>query len=175
MGEGTGLSRQARALLGVWAFIGTGLHAGSFALLPGAERLVPIAAGIGISAGLSWLVVGMTVLAMTPCRADRAGRIAGWFDTCLIAMSIGECLLVSAAALNAAAGTLGIANEPDFMMRLHLAILIAADIVMAGVFAWRARKSGEKLITAGVLWVVVLNGSFAVFLWVLSGPLGYGG
>lgn len=165
------LSWPARLLLGVWAFIGTGLHAGSFAVLPGAERLLPIAVGIGISAGVSWLVVGVAVLALT--RGERR-RVANWFDTCLVAMGVGECLLVGAAGVNAAAGRLGIANEPDFMMGLHLGILIAADALMSAVFAWRACKSGEKLLTAAALWVVVLNGSFAVVLWALARPLGYG-
>lgn len=173
------LTRRSRFLLGAWAFIGTALHAGSFALLPDAQRLLPIAAGIGISAGLSWFIVGLAVLAIT--RGDgphRGTRIMRWFDTCLVAMGVGECLLVSAAALNAAAmavARLDLANEPDFMMKLHLAILVLADAVMAVVFVRRARQFGEKLSTAGLLWVVALNGSFAVFLWMLSGSLGYAG
>lgn len=169
---GIGLSGRTRAGLAAWAFIGTALHAGSFALLEDAGRLLPIATGIGLSAGLSWLVMGVVVLGFV--RGDRA-RLARWFDTCLVAMGVGECLLVGAAGLNAVVAALRSPDEPEFMLSVHVAILVAADAAMAGVFAWRARKSGEKLASAAILWVVVLNGSFALFMVLLAGPLGYGG
>lgn len=168
------LSWRARAALAAWAFIGTGLHAGSFALLPSAERLLPLAAGIGISAALSWFIVGLAVLAMLRRQPERSARLAMWFDTCLIAMAVGECLLVAAGGLNAIAAAGGLANEPEFMLRLHLIILLVTDLVMAAVFARRARRAGESLATAAALWIIVLNGSFALLLWALAGPLGYG-
>lgn len=168
------LSRSARVALCILAFAGTALYSSSFALRPDAVRLVPLATGIGVSAGLAWMVLGQAILALY--RRGHGGVrgsvvVMMWFDTCLLAMGVGEVLLVGAAALNFAAWAGG--NAWSVPLWGHAAILVCADVVMGAMFVGRARAFGIRAWVALALWVGVLNGSFGVFLWAFRGPMGY--
>lgn len=168
------LSRSARVALCILAFAGTAVYSSSFALRPDAAKLVPLATGIGISAGLAWMVLGQAILALY--RRGHGGVrgsvvVMMWFDTCLLAMGVGEVVLVGAAALNFAAWAMG--NTWGVPLWGHGVMLVVADALMGAMFVGRARGFGIRGWVATALWVGVLNGSFAVFLWAFRGPMGY--
>lgn len=168
------LSMSARVALGLLAFFGTAVYSSSFALRPDAAKLVPLATGIGISAGLAWMVLGQAILAIY--KRGHAGVrgsvvVMMWFDTCLLAMGVGEVVLVGAAALNFVAWAMG--NTWGLPLWGHGAMLVLADVLMGAMFVGRARGFGIRGWVATALWVGVLNGSFGVFLWMLARPLGY--
>jgi hypothetical protein len=151
------LPLRFRATLAALAFIGTALYAASFILHPEAGRLVPIATAIGLSAGLSWMVLGKVILYI----AGRSGpKIMMWFDTCLLTMAAGELVLLTAALANLIAHFTG-HLIPAWA---HLGLLLLSDLVMASVFIIRAALLGTSPQLATALWIAVLNGAFAVFM-----------
>ena len=157
---------RLRAGLAGLAFIGTALYAGSFIFHPEAGRLVRIATGIALSAGMAWMILGKAILFM----AGRSGqRIMMWFDTCLLTIASGEVLLLTAAALNLAAYFAQVRLSPA----LHLGLLLASDAVMAAMFIWRSTRLGISPGVATLLWIVALNGSFAVLMVLFGFVFGY--
>jgi hypothetical protein len=160
------LSLRLRAALAALAFIGTALYAASFILHPAAAKLVPIATGIGLSAGLAWMILGKVLLYTT---GRNGPRIMMWFDTCLLTMAAGEVLLLTAAALNLVAHFAHLPIAPS----LHLALLLTADAVMGAVFIYRSKRLGISPALAAVLWIAVLNGSLAILLVLFGFVFGY--
>lgn len=162
---------RARAGLSALAFLGTAAYAASFFPLGDTVRLARIATAIGISAGVSWLILGIVIATM---ERRKSGRLALWFDTCLVAMAWGEAFLLFAAAFN-----FTISLRPDrlpsveFFGPFHAALLLGADCTMAAVFARRAARFGVPVRRSLVLWILVLNGTFVALLYALAAPLGY--
>lgn len=163
------LTLPARLALAGLAFIGTAVYASSFALRPlsdQAPRLLPLATGIGLAAGISWMVLGKVLLAL----AGRSGaKVLMWFDTCLLAMGVGECILIAAAGMNVIGWASGVAPPRG----AHLAMLLFADAAMAAVFILRSWKLGVSPALAATLWIAVLNGAFIIGLVLLAPLLGY--
>lgn len=153
-----------RLMLGATALGGTVAYAVSFRALPGAGRLVGAGAAVGLAAGLSWGTFGGALLLVT----GRGASALDWADACLRTMAAGIAVLALAAALNVACGVAGIDAGPP-IAGAHAAILLAANGVMCLTFARRAQLLGLSRGTALGLWMLVLNGTFALILMFLYG------
>lgn len=161
------LSWPARFLLGFISFAGTAVYAASFALTGYRERLMPIAIAIGIASGISWIVFGLVLLLATRGRPS----ILAWVDTCLVTQSMGIAVLMLTALINLIVYAAGATLGDNSSALLHLGILIAADIVMAITFVRRAIRTTLNRSMALALWILALNGIFALLL-ALMWPTG---
>lgn len=154
-----------RILLGVLAFAGTAVYAASFALLAGREAVLPLATAIAIAAGASWPVLGLSLLAATRLRPG----ILEWADVCLVTMSFGIAGLMAGVLWNLTAwlAEMSTGSATGLFFYFHLAILVAADVLMAAIFMRRARALGLNAMTALMLWVLALNGTFVLVIFLL--------
>ncbi len=167
--RGDGLSGAVRALLIGVAFIGTAFYAGSFAALPDNGQLVPLAAAVGISAAVSWPVLGFLLRE----RACSTGvPLMVFFDLCLVAMACGECVLGIAGLVNLWAGLgPGPAGRPP--LTAHGVLLLVSNAVMFVVFARGLARIGIGLRSSLWLWCGGLLAPFALSMLLLRHPLGY--
>jgi hypothetical protein len=159
-----------RAALIALAFLGTAVYAGSFAALSAEQRpewLLPLAIGVALASGVSWPLLGMALLRLSPDRAT----LMRWFDACLMTIAFGEAWLLTAAAWNIVAAQINPARSA--LLAAHLALLLGADITMCAIFAKHARAIGMSTRRAVTIWVFVMNGVFAALLLALARPLGY--
>ena len=145
------LTWPRRTLLTAVAFGGSTLYALSFANVPERARWLPIAAAIGIAAGVSWIVFGLVLLGVT----RRRPSIWHWADVCLRTMAVGMTIKMTTVLANLVA-------PPG--AGFHLAVLLVANLTMAGMFVAQARPLGVSLRAGLGLWFGVLNGVFAVVL-----------
>ena len=162
--DGNSLSWTGRLLFGTAAIAGTCIYAASFALIEEGAKLASVATAIGIASGISWPGFGVILLFVTRCRP----RILAWADACLITMIAGIVVLMLSALLNMSAFAIKASEAAGALTMIHIAILIAADLLMALVFIYLARRLGLSRLLAATLWVVALNGIFAGLLFLLS-------
>ena len=148
-----------RVLLALVAFGGSTVYALSFANVPERVRWLPVATAIGIAAGVSWVLFGLVLLVVTRWRPS----VWHWADACLRTMACGMAVKMSAVVAN-------LVGVPSAWF--HLGVLLVANLVMAAVFVWQARRLGMRLGTGLGLWFGALNGVFAL---VLGGLLNGGG
>ena len=145
------LNWSRRLLLCGVAFSGSAVYAWSFAGVPQREQWLPVASAIGIAAGVSWVLLGIVLLTVTRCRPS----VMAWADVCLVTMAVGIAMKMTAVFAN-------FVSTPS--ASFHLAVLMAANLVMACVFICRARRLGLRPLLATGLWFGVLNGLFAVVM-----------
>jgi hypothetical protein len=163
----TPLSWGARILFGLIAFVGTVVYAASFGIFEQSENILQAAKSIGVSSGLSWIGFGAVLLGATRFRPS----ILAWADACLRAQAAGIAVLMASVLVNLMSLAGGSALSPsgtDFKA-VHAVILIAADVLMAVLFARRATRLGMRFSLALALWIFVLNGLFILFL--IAGPV----
>jgi hypothetical protein len=176
------LSWPVRILLGLAAFLLTAVYTASF-LLDGesAAYYGRAALQVGVAAGVSWLLFGGVLLAITRLLP---GCLA-WADACLVTMLPGNVILLLSAALNlllflqsrtgrtpmiALPGTDTVVSASVTLSSessIHLLILLLADAVMCFTFVRQAKRLEVAWPLALFLWVVVQNGIFAVFLFAM--------
>jgi len=108
---------------------------------------------IAIAAGLSWIVFGAGIGAVTRFRPS----VWSWADLCLRVMAIGITPLILAAALVWS----GITETV-----VHVGLLLVSNGVMLTLFARGAMVRGMPLAVALALWVLVLDGIFILLLLV---------
>jgi len=154
------LSWAARVLFGCIALAGTAVYATSFGLFDRSEKLLPVARSIGIASGISWIIFGAILLAATRCRPS----VLAWADACLIAQAAGIGVLMTSVLVNLVARASDAAPTEDAFKMIHLAIVLAADVLMAWLFVGRARRLGMSLKMALALWILALNGFFLLTL-----------
>lgn len=157
-----------RFVLGVFAFGGAAIHAASFYAGPTTARLAGLAEVVQISAGVSWCVFGVVLLAVT----RRRPSVFFWADVCLVAMGYGMAVLMLGAMLNFVSewsSSLSIRT----IANLQVTIVLASNVVMGAIFISLGRRGGLSFATAIWLWVVGLNGVFAVVSAVLA-AVGFG-
>jgi hypothetical protein len=152
------------------AFVGTAMYAGSFAMLSRDQRpewLLPLAIGVAIASSVSWPLLGVVLLRLSPDRAI----LKRWFEACLTTCAIGVVWLLAGVGWNVLAAE----HDPtqSVLLATHLALLLGADITMCAVFAKHARAIGMSTRRAVTIWVFVMNGVFAALLLALARPLGY--
>lgn len=163
------LSWPARFLLGFISFVGTAVYAASFALIEFRERLMPLAVAVGIASAISWIVFGAVLLVVTRSRPS----LLAWVDTCLVTQNMGIAVLMLSALVNLIFYATGASLSDSASALVHTIILISADIVMAIVFVRRAVRIALSRATALALWIVVINGVFALLV-ALMWPTGTG-
>ncbi|GDY21986.1 hypothetical protein LBMAG56_33330 [Verrucomicrobiota bacterium] len=145
------LTWPRRILLTAVAFGGSSIYALSFAHAPERARWLPVAAAIGVAAGVSWIVFGLVLLGVT----GRRPSVWHWADACLRTMAVGMTIKMTTVVANLVAPTAA---------GFHLAVLVAANLAMAAMFVAQARPLGVSVRAALALWFGVLNGVFAIVL-----------
>jgi hypothetical protein len=153
-----------RVALGVIAVGGTLAYSASFKAVPCADWMVGAGASIGLAAGVAWLFFGGMLLLVTRARPSPMQ----WADACLRTMAAGILALVPAAVLNVHAefGTAG-ADPGLWLAGAHFILLAAANAFMFAIFLREARALGLGGSTALALWMLALNGGFALMLMFL--------
>lgn len=152
--ESTRLNWPYRLLLTGVAFAGSAIYAWSFAHVAQREQWLPVASAIGIAAGVSWVLFGLLLLAVTRAKPS----MLAWADACLVTMTAGMTIKTTTVVAN-------IISPPG--ASFHLAVLLTANLVMAGVFIWRAKRLAVRPLLAAGLWFGTLNGIFAVVMFGL--------
>lgn len=145
------LSWAARILFGCIAIVGTVVYATSFG-----ASLLPLARRVGIASGISWIAFGAVLLAATRCRPS----ILAWADACLVAQAAGISVLMMSVLVNLIARASDAPPSETAFRAIHGAIILSADVLMACLFARRARRLGMSLKAALALWTLALNGFF---------------
>jgi hypothetical protein len=155
-----------RVALGVIAVGGTLAYTASFRAVPRVDWIVGAGACIGLAAGLAWLFFGGVLLLVAGARPSALA----WADACLRTMATGILVLMPAAVLNVNAESVTSSTDDGglwFFAGTHLVLLAAANAVMLAKFLREARALGLYGPTALTLWMLALNGSFAVILMFL--------
>jgi hypothetical protein len=100
-GEGLGpFPWTVRATLLALAFVATGVHAGSFLLVPGEREWLEWAGRLAVASVVSWPCMGACVWGLCRREADGWRKVWGWFDACLVTMNVGEMVLAGSTAIN---------------------------------------------------------------------------
>jgi hypothetical protein len=152
----------SRILHATAAFVGTAVYAASFLALPDPRRLFPVAAAIGVAAGLSWPVFGAALRAVTGGRPSACD----WAEACLTTMTYGIAVLTVAAGLNLIVLP---SAPPTTHVPVHAGLLIVSNLLMAAVFVGAAGRLGLTVPAALGLWVAGLIGPFAAVLTAWEG------
>jgi hypothetical protein len=156
----------SRLALGALSIAGTILYVASFALCDSRHTLAPLAAAVGVAAGLAWVVFGLLIRLAAGARA-----VATWVDVCLRTQAVGTVVLVLAATANATffARADGLGSKPMFpvFVVVHAGLLLLADVLMGAHFVTAAQARGLSWPRALAAWVLGLNGIFAIVLVLL--------
>ena len=109
-----------------------------------------------LSTGCSWvLLCGLLVTITRKPILDLA-------EVCLIAMGFGEVVLLVGALADVAMPVHNVALPVNF------GIVLTSNVVMAIVFARGLQKIGVSLKLSLALWILGLNGSWPIFLFILA-------
>lgn len=159
-----GIRPITRALLVALAFAGSAVYALSFAATTPAQRWVAQAAAVGVAAGLSWILFGVLLIAVTRGRP----LVVSWMDACLRTMAVGIAVKMAAVLLNVAwwGGVTHLPDARQFLV-IHLVILACADAAMGARFCAESAARGVSIARAAALWVA-LNFVFGVLLFTFS-------
>jgi hypothetical protein len=122
---------------------------------------------MALSAGLSWGVFGPVLILLTRRHAFVLAH------ACLVTMAYGEAVLVSGAGVNALLASTGGPPGLDPAV-LNLLIVAMANATMAAALAAQLQAIGVPVWKSVLAWMVVLNGSGALFFWLFR-PLVSGG
>lgn len=152
------LSFGQRLILALVAVAGTIVYALSFNAIQQGE-LISYARKIGIAAGVSWLGLGAALVA----SATRVG-VARWFDLCLKTMSIGMAVLSFGVLTNLVIWPMMVSGGVGVLTDVQLGLLGLSDILMGTYFVKSAGLLGLPRVKGLLLWVIVLNGGFAVLV-----------
>ena len=164
-----------RLLLILIILAGSAVYAASYRLIAGTMDLTPIAAAIGIAAGIAWIGFGFLLLMVSQMHPRRFAGVSlwHWADVCLLAMSLGMAIKMIGVGGNVLAAAMqdGMVNL-TLLASIQLALLVITDVSMGFVFAKLTARLGMPLRMSCLLWIVALNGIFAA---VLGSLLAYGG
>jgi hypothetical protein len=154
------LTWLSRSLLVASAFLATAVYAGSFFMLGPAQRLTNLATDIAISSGIAWIGFGCVLLMVTRKRPS----VLAWVDACLLTMLVGNGVLLLSVLVNVIFGLFATHIKAMALAPAHAIILFIANGFMMVSFIYRTRNLGMRPWIAALLWVVVLNGFFALLL-----------
>lgn len=136
------------------AFGGSAAYAASFYLVKEAVAFRSLGLAIAVAAAVSWPAFGASLWATTRFRPS----LVAWVDLCLATMAIGIAVLGISIMVNLAG---------FWHPVVHYAVLVGSDASMAVRFVLGARRLGLAPLPALALWVIVLNGTFALLVAVL--------
>ncbi len=118
--------------------------------------MIGVAAAVGISAGLSWLLFGLLLLIV-----GRGGiSLLSWMDGCLTTMSWGVGVKMVGVVVNLS----GLGGADRGLWIVQSMLLVVADIVMGFVFVEQGRLRGVRRVAAISLWIFGLNVFMAILL-----------
>jgi hypothetical protein len=145
---------QRWSLLLAVALGGSLLYGGSLGLVLPGWHLSRAALWLTLSAGLAWCVFIPSLW--------LAFRLPLWrcFDACLITIAAGEVVLVSGALVNGLLWRDGLLAHAALINALVVGI---SNIAMAVMLVLQLRARGIGVVRTLALWMLVLNGSGAVF------------
>lgn len=112
------------------------------------------AAWLAISAGLAWCVFIPSLSALT-----RTPFIVCW-HACLVAMGGGEVVLMSGALVNA---MLWRCHSLAHAAAINAGVVLLSNIVMAALLTLQLHRRGVPTGRALAAWMLILNGSGALF------------
>jgi hypothetical protein len=138
---------------------GSVIYGASLSLVLPQWRPTEGALWMALSAGLSWCVFG-PALSLLTCR--NAFVLA---HACLVTMAYGEAVLVTGAALNALlalTGTKAVLSPAVF----NLALVALANAAMAVTLSAQLQAIGVPIGKTLLAWMLILNGSGALFFWL---------
>jgi len=125
------------------------------------SRLIelPIPAGLALAltivTGVSWVMFGVGM---------RLGSGLSWWrcaDHCLLAMVIGEAVLMTAASVNGIF-SFWLRDHALFTGYLNLGFVLISDVAMGACLASAFGRDGVRRRKTWLLWLLVLNGAAAL-------------
>lgn len=141
-------------VLVVYVFAATALFSGSFFLgYETGSRFITIGIIVGIAAALSWPVF---ISALSVASSLSFG---GALRACVYAMAVGNTVLLGSVALNTCGWALGWTSPFLF----HMLIIGASNLAMF-LTLFRVTRGAIGLAALAALWIVVLNGLFAIIV-----------
>jgi hypothetical protein len=146
--------------LGQWSLLiavavgGSCLYGASLSLLFSGWSGSGSAAWLAISAGLAWCV-------FIPCLSafTRVPLVTCW-HCCLVAMGGGEVVLVSGALVNV---VLLLRTAVAYSVEINAGIVLVSNIAMSALLALQLRRHGVAIAKTLVAWMLILNGTGAIF------------
>ena len=126
----------------------------------------PVRSGLwlALAAGLSWCVFGPLLVWLTRRRTLTC------MHACLVTMVYGEAVLGAGAAYNLAA-KLKPALRPVSPAKWNATLVGISNIVMATMLTHQLRALAVPAWKPLLAWIAFLNGSGALFFWLLRRPL----
>ena len=144
------------------AVIGSCLYGASLSLVLPDWKTGAAALWLAVSAGAAWCVF-IPVL----WRATRQPLLE-CFDRCLVTMACGEVVLASGALANLLLWRAALfANAAP----INAVIVGLSNIAMCSILAAQMRSVGVPVWKTLAVWMLALNGSGALFFWLLYRPL----
>lgn len=152
------LSLRLRAGAIALAFAGSGLFGASLSLVLPGWGSAPAALWLIASAGMAWVIFipALTVLHRLPLLIC--------LDAALIAITGGEVVLLSGAMGNLVAWSSGAILHAA---AINFAVVAISNVVMAALLARELRKHGVAITRTIAAWVLILDGSGALFFAIL--------
>lgn len=138
----------------LYVFAATALFSASFFLgYEAGSRFITIAIIVGVAAALSWpiFISALSLASVLP--------FGGALRACVYAMAVGNTVLLGSVTLNVCGWALG--WIPPFLF--HLLIISASNIAMF-LTLLRVMRGTISLPILAVLWIIVLNGLFAIIV-----------
>jgi hypothetical protein len=140
------------------AVLGSCLYGASLSLVLRDWQTGAAALWLAASAGAAWCVFIPALW-----RATRQPLLE-CLDHCLVTMACGEVVLISGALVNL---LLSYAELLENAVPINAAIVAISNVTMFIVFAAQMRSGGVAVWKTLALWMLGLNGSGALFFWLL--------
>lgn len=160
--KGSALTPRRRAAAIGFAFAGSGIYGASLSLLLPGWECASAALWLIVSAGLAWAIF-IPVLALL-----HRLPLLWCLDAALVAITGGEVILLSGAAGNLAAWC---ACAGGNAATVNFSIVALSNVAMAVLLAGEMRRHGASTATTLAAWVLVLDGSGALFFALLHSLL----
>jgi hypothetical protein len=138
------------------AVVGSLIYGASLSLVFPQWRLSAGAIWFALSAGLGWCVFGPMLLLLTRRNAFTCAH------ACLVTMAYGEAVLVSGATVNALLRLTGITNPTAF----NVVCVALSNVIMAATLSLQLQAIGVPVWKTLLAWMVILNGSGAMFFYL---------
>lgn len=149
--------REWSALVAI-AVVGSCLYGASLGLVLRDWRSGPAALWLAVSAGAAWCVF-IPVL----WRASQQPLLE-CFDRCLVTMACGEVVLTSGALVNVLLWSAAVLENAA---AINATIVAVSNVTMFIILAIQMQGAGMPVRKVLALWLLGLNGSGAVFFWLL--------
>jgi hypothetical protein len=144
------------------AVAGSCLYGASLSLVLGDWRTGAAAVWLAASAGAAWLV-------FIPTLWQTTGRsLPECFDRSLVTMACGEVVLTSGALVNLLLWRTAVLENAA---AINAAVVAVSNLTMFIALAGQMRSGGVPVWKSLLVWMLALNGSGALFFWLLYRPL----